>query len=364
MPVLSDRKASGRPGNPLPDPCASVARRAERATRSDFASAFAKSRTKIFEDRDYEILSLMADGIKPILDRLDDIENRVGGMEVGELPVPNDVRGWLNSQMADTFRPGGEVALGRTVQDLESRLPRLIEEAVTTRFNQMAGKLQEEIEETHIRTLETFVKNIQVKLVQRVSALEIDMGKQAEAMQQLREYSQRTEDNLGRLISGVDRLAVELPKRLALPSPEQNQSRSSMSSESRPSRRRSDESSFSPKVFWAVVGTILLIVTASVAISRANRVAPGPKGAAPAPSASETLTPPAELKGGSDVQSKLQAAQQYSDRKDYATAEDIYKQIIKADPGNVDAMKALASVLYREDKIEESAAILEKLPKN
>ena len=30
---------------------------------------------------------------------------------------------------------------------------------------------------------------------------------------------------------------------------------------------------------------------------------------------------------------------------------------------NVDAMKALASVLYREDKIEESAAILDKLPK-
>ena len=28
-----------------------------------------------------------------------------------------------------------------------------------------------------------------------------------------------------------------------------------------------------------------------------------------------------------------------------------------------DAMKALASVLYREDKIEESAAILDKLPK-
>jgi len=30
----------------------------------------------------------------------------------------------------------------------------------------------------------------------------------------------------------------------------------------------------------------------------------------------------------------------------------------------VDAMKGLASVLYREDKIEESAAILDKLPKN
>jgi thioredoxin-like negative regulator of GroEL len=45
-------------------------------------------------------------------------------------------------------------------------------------------------------------------------------------------------------------------------------------------------------------------------------------------------------------------------------AEDIYKQVIKAEPGNVDAIKALASVLYREDKIEESAAVLDRLPKN
>ena len=86
---------------------------------------------------------------------------------------------------------------------------------MTRRFQSMAGKLQEEIEEQHVRTLETFVKNIQVKLVQRVSVLEQNMQHQAEAMLQLREYNQRTEDNLSRLISGVDKLAHELPKRLS-----------------------------------------------------------------------------------------------------------------------------------------------------
>ena len=44
-------------------------------------------------------------------------------------------------------------------------------------------------------------------------------------------------------------------------------------------------------------------------------------------------------------------------------AEDLYKQVLKSDPNNVDVMKALASVLYRQDKIEESAAILDKLPR-
>jgi DNA repair exonuclease SbcCD ATPase subunit len=168
-------------------------------------------------DRDYEIMSMMADGIRPILDRLDEIDNRVAQMEDGDAPVPSNPRGWLTHELADSFSdPKGEsLSVSRTAGELEARLPEMIEEAVTRRFNQMADKLQQEIEETHVRTLETFVKNIQVKLVQRVSALEQDMSKQAEAMHQLREYSQRTEDNLSRLISGVDKLAHELPKRLA-----------------------------------------------------------------------------------------------------------------------------------------------------
>ncbi|HYA16938.1 MAG TPA: tetratricopeptide repeat protein, partial [Bryobacteraceae bacterium] len=317
------------------------------------------------EDRDYEILSLMADGIKPILDRLDDIEGRVIGMESGEEPVPSDVRSWLNTQMADTFRTGRtDVALGRTVQELEARLPQLIEEAVTSRFQQMAGKLHEEIEETHVRTLETFVKNIQVKLVQRVTALETDMSKQAEAMQQLREYSARTEDNLGRLISGVDRLAKELPQRLALPEPGP-----APAAETRSARHRSQGTGFSlsPKVFWPVVAGIALVIIVSSQIAKTGHGNGSRTAAASAPAAASAesgAAKPPRVDIGTDTKTKMQAAQEYADRKDYTTAEDIYKQILKAEPNNVDAMKALASVLYREDKIEESAAILEKLPKN
>ena len=47
---------------------------------------------------------MMADGIKPILDRLDEIDARVNQMETGDEPVPSDVRNWLSTQMADTFR--------------------------------------------------------------------------------------------------------------------------------------------------------------------------------------------------------------------------------------------------------------------
>ncbi len=330
------------------------------------------------EERDYEILNVMAEGIRPILDRLDEIEGRVGEMETGDAPVPGNVRGWLNSEIADTLRGNDsgsrEMAPGRSLNNLEARLPQLIEEAVTARFQNMASKLHQEIEDTHVRTLETFVKNIQVKLVQRVSALEMDMSKQAEAMHQLQEYSQRTEDNLSRLISGVDKLAQDLPRRLAAPA-EALPLLDAEIKEVKKAPRRSSRSSSTVrkiKIFWAAVAAIVLIVVAviewpgrTVDQAPATQVAPQGAastagGAATTPAPAKPLAPPA---AGSDTKTRLQAAAEYTDRKDYSMAEDIYKQVLKDEPNNVDAMKALASVLYREDKIEESAAILDKLPK-
>ncbi len=317
------------------------------------------------DEHDYEILSVMADGIKPILDRLDEIEGRVGEMETGEAPVPSNVRGWLNTEMADTFQDSRsgprDVSLARSVGDLEARLPQLIEEAVTNRFHNMASKLQQEIEETHVRTLETFVRNIQVKLVQRVSALETDMSKQAEAMNQLREYSQRTEDNLSRLITGVDKLAQELPKRLVAAAAEPSSERVSEAPKPRVKRR----SSRSNPVKWFWIGVLILIVGGYGVIKLSQRASS--VSSAPAATSAGSAAPPPSLSAppaSADTKTKLQAAGQYTDRKDYSTAEDIYKQVLKSEPNNVEALKGLASVLYREDKIDESTAILDRLPRN
>jgi DNA-binding NarL/FixJ family response regulator len=327
-------------------------------------------------DHDYEIMSMMADGIRPILDRLDEIDNRVAQMEDGDEPVPTNPRGWLTNQLADslTDQKGGGLSVSRTAGELEARLPEMIEEAVTRRFNQMANRLQEQIEETHVRTLETFVRNIQVKLVQRVSALEQDMSKQAEAMHQLREYSQRTEDNLSRLISGVDKLANELPRRLAaaqqesvvnpqkelpafIPSPP-------MRVPAKPAvRAKVRNSKRGIRIFWwAAAGFAILCLVVWGGLKLASLV---PNGS----TATTGATPgdpgkPAPPPASADTKTKLLAAQQYSDRKDYPLAEDIYKQVIAAEPHNVEALKGLASVLYREDKVDESAAILDRIPKN
>jgi DNA-binding NarL/FixJ family response regulator len=324
------------------------------------------------EERDYEILDMMAEGIRPILDRLEEMEGRIVDMESGETAVPGNVRGWLSSQIADTFHNDGgsgrELTSARSMGEIEARLPKLIEDAVTARFQNMAGKLQQEIEETHLRTLETFVKNIQVKLVQRVSALETDMSKQAEAMKQLRDYSQRTEDNLSRLISGVDKLAQDLPRRLP-PASETVVQAEVSTSEPRPVRveprkvRRRVSNNKKVLIFWAALIVLVIAVVAMVKFaSRLPQEQPpvAAQGVSGATAAPKLVARPAP---GTDTKSRMQAAEEYTDRKEYSAAEDIYRQILQTEPRNVEAMKALASVLYREDKIEESAAVLDKLPK-
>jgi tetratricopeptide (TPR) repeat protein len=258
---------------------------------------------------------------------------------------------------------------------MEARLPQMIEEAVTKRFQSMAGKLQEEIEEQHVRTLETFVKNIQTKLVQRVSVLEQNMTQQAEAMQQLREYNQRTEDNLGRLLSGVDKLATELPKRLAAAQAEAAAEPAQSGQEEAPKETKKEKEkekkaprgpakNLAPKIFWAVMGVAIIVGGVYEFHFKTPDdddavVTTAPDGAAAKPKAAKVAPPSA----GAGTQTKMDAAKQYADRKEYQTAEDIYKQVVQAEPNNEDAIKALASVQYREGKIEDSAATLDRLQK-
>lgn len=439
---------------------------------------FDESGAERLEERDYEILDMMAEGIRPILDRLDEIDNRVEQMESGAAPVPSNVRGWLSRQLAETLetsgREGGHIRPG---YDLETVLPKMIEEAVSARFQQMAGKLQHEIEETHLRTLESFVKNVQVKLVQRVSALETDMSRQASAMMQLREYSQRTEENLSRLIAGVDKLAQDLPKRLAnmqqapkplsaatpvpatpvaapraaawaepaattgdiratapAETPASPRARTSFglatfsplaappapaaptapadasAAASSPAAPAADAAATNPasatapgagpgsavrpvtpirppefvpptkpkppqrtwkqsapKIFWASVASILVLTGGGLGLKKVLSPQDATESAAvmagnpsPEPKAPAKLSPPPP---NADLKTKLSVAQEYMDRKEYSTAEDIYREALKNEPRNAEVLKLLASVLYREDKIEESAAVLDKLPK-
>lgn len=159
------------------------------------------------------------------------------------------------------------------------------------------------------------------------------------------------------MITGVDKLAQELPKRLQAP-----EAPAQPVSEPKAARRKSSRS-FSP--MWVWIG-IAVVIAAGFGVmqllqrTKATVETPAPSSTVAANAPAKPAAPAADA----DTKTKMQSAEQYVERKDYATAEDIYKQMLKAEPNNVDALKALASVLYREDKIDESAAILDKLPRN
>ena len=356
------------------------------------------------DEHDYEIMSRLADDIRPILDRLDEIDARVAQMELGDAPVPSDPRRWLNTQLEESLgrkdlpstglastglASTGLASTGLASKDLspkdvppkdlpgrgrgsydtlEARLPELIEEAVARRFQQVSGKLRQEIEETHARALEGFVRSVQVKLIQRIAALESDMSKQVETMSQIRQDSQRTEENLNRLIVGVDKLARELPRRLAaaaaaetVPVPEV----AVVPQQPAPKARAKSGARHDRivRIIWATVPACVLAgVLAWAAFKLENTSADTGNPEAPATVSAEKVKAPPAPSG--DAKTKMQAAQECVDRKDYAMAEDLYRQVVKSEPGNADALKALASVLYREDKIEESAEILDKLSKD
>ena len=394
---LLEEPARVPPEQEYHDPArAARAERRARPRRGDSAQFRERLRTAAtsqdLRDHDYDVMTEMADGIRPILDRLDEIEERIVDMESGDAPVPAEPREWLSDQLTETLRGsrgGAERGSGRrNYRDVEAQLPQMIDEAVSRRFSTLAGKLQEQIEEQHVKTLETFVKNIQVKLVQRVSALEQNMQHQSEAMLELREYNQRTEDNLGRLISGVDKLAQELPKRLAAAraseevsteappqgapqGTEENVKAPAAKAPVRVSRgsRSLTKKKILPLVFWALVA--VAIVFAAIYGIRARNAdsdsAVPPQGkeiqTAKQRAATAAANPEPVVVNG-DTKTKLEAAAQYVERKEYASAEDIYRQVIDTEPQNVDALKGLASVLYREGKLEESAAILDRIPRN
>ena len=118
-------------------------------------------------------------------------------------------------------------------------------------------------------------------------------------------------------------------------------------------------------MFWAIVGGCVSLGLTVWAVAGFLGGSNAPDSAA---SANAATAPgqhkPNAVPAGADTKTRMQAAQEYVDRKDYAMAEDLYKQVISAEPKNAEALTKLASVLYREDKIDESVSILDRIPKN
>jgi hypothetical protein len=72
-----------------------------------------------------------------------------------------------------------------------------------------------------------------------------------------------------------------------------------------------------------------------------------------------TASPNAPLTG---IPAQMRLAADFVTDKNYAKAESTYRLILKTDPNNREAIKELASVLFRQQRYDEAAAVLKSLP--
>jgi len=161
--------------------------------------------------------------LDPLLSRLKNVESRISEMEVetrAEVPVsggplPSEVLGQslvafearLASQMNDVDEMRGDIRrVDERLADLDSQLPVLVQSTVDVRFQQVERKLQHDFEEAQSRSMAAFVETLQSKVVDRISTLETNLAEQSQAIGKLRDASQRSDENLQKMLVGIERL--------------------------------------------------------------------------------------------------------------------------------------------------------------
>jgi hypothetical protein len=103
--------------------------------------------------------------------------------------------------------------------DLDSQLPVLVQSTVDVRFQEVERKLQHEFEQAQTRSMAAFVDTLQSKVVDRISTLETNLAEQSHAIGKLRDASQRSDENLQKMLVGIERLVDQTKAPPPAPAP-------------------------------------------------------------------------------------------------------------------------------------------------
>ena len=172
----------------------------------------------------------------PVLDRIEGVETRIVAVEgalkePGPMVIPsvdeleNRVR--AQSSEVEMLRAAIQQAtdkhnariddLGYAMNTLETRIPTLIESSIKPKFEEMHERVQREMQETASQTLEIFADRIQSRVVEKITSIEGDLTRQSVAINDLRDYSLKTDQNLQRLLAGVENLADKINRKFDAP---------------------------------------------------------------------------------------------------------------------------------------------------
>ena len=211
-------------------------------------------------------------------------------------------------------------------------------------------------------------ERVERNVLPQMRALETQLFEQGKMLQEAFSAMGRTEVTMRRLIGQVDRLLEEglhrpppVPQHIDVTSeatdpPPRPRAREPL----RPRQRERSqmftavedlddyEDSEPPRFRWKFPLAILALLIAILAVFwfwYFRDSAPIPL----APAVTSTLSP-------------LEQARAYETDRNYPKAEEAYRELLAKDPTNEELIRHLASVLYREDKVDESAEIMKKLP--
>lgn len=113
----------------------------------------------------------------------------------------------LASHFSEVERLRNEVhRVEQRLGDLDTHLPVIVQSTVDVRFQQAERKLQTQFEQAQARSMEAFVETLQNNVVDRISTLETNLAEQSSAISQLRDSSVKTDENLQKMLVGIEKL--------------------------------------------------------------------------------------------------------------------------------------------------------------
>src|SRR5438270_2965065 len=159
--------------------------------------------------------------LDPLLARLKTVENRIVHMESSPrtapaaAPAPSALpekalaafESRLAAQLADVEHLRGEIRqVDKRLGEIDSQLPVIIQSTVDIRFREVERKIQQDFEEAQNRSMSVFVETLQSKVVDRINTLESNLAEQSSTIGKLRESSLRTDENLQKMLVGIEKL--------------------------------------------------------------------------------------------------------------------------------------------------------------
>src|SRR5271169_3160244 len=173
------------------------------------ASAISGETLEAFESR----LAAQLGDVEQLRGEVGVIDRRVGKLDA-QIPAIvqstvyvrfDEVQHQLQQDFEET-RSRSMAAFVETLQNRMVEIPAIVQSTVDVRFREVQQKLQQDFDEAQSRSMAAFVDTLQTRVVERINTIETNLSDQSEAIGKLRDTSLRTDENLQKMLVGIERL--------------------------------------------------------------------------------------------------------------------------------------------------------------